>query len=762
MIGLLLFYIAFHQGTTIYGSSLDDDTFFGTEVRHFRYRSYNEIVKTLKDLGDLYPAQTEVFAVNDRYGVPSPGTCQGEPCKQYVIRITDESDLENDPERPEMFLSGEVHGNERVGPQAVTELAIYMLENYHREVSGQLSSNWFTRMLHTRILYIMPTANALGYAQNKREENNIDPNRDFPYDVHNPHGDRTCRLVTQCMQTTAARAINEMYINHMFQLALTFHGGTNVISYEWGSYNHYNAPTRSSPESPDDVAQVKLGQTLRLYAYKVSNKIPFYIQGYMADEVYPVCGGMEDWAYAASWDTSATTPCRPSTFGGYDTSRTTYTSSQLRTFNMLIETSDNKSPPASTLGDTSSDPLDVGGSGDGHVPRNMRLAALFLDVLQPYVNLVCPCAGFVDDDSDDPGDDVDTVTFQWEVGGAFQVDSTELWWGRWPSHGTSNDDDDELLSARRWIESAFANNLVTGNSSYNTQSGGTRWSTHSGQNGETLWNDSNRADEFDFFKATPFKPFFSQVLETSALWQGMVDNGLVVDGEEDFVDMFVAARAAVDSALAKQTNPEPSVQPQSHFVNARTNDAWVHENNGHRVVGHSEWWSSAVRIRIRNPAAGNSTHAAELTTETPSGTTEAPTMSTTDVPTSTSDGCVTASGILCMSSAAPYAGGGNGGGGGGSASNDEDSASSTSDDAGHALAIVGAFAFLFAIVGFAASYSRWRKYFMYSAVSSDGSYGIVSSVVELEVTASASRSYAHSSEEEEGSDSADDEVEIDL
>ena len=34
------------------------------------------------------------------------------------------------------------------------------------------------------------------------------------------------------MQTVAARAINEVFRDHIFRLAITFHGGANVIAYE--------------------------------------------------------------------------------------------------------------------------------------------------------------------------------------------------------------------------------------------------------------------------------------------------------------------------------------------------------------------------------------------------------------------------------------------------------------------------------------------------------------------------------------------------
>ena len=82
------------------------------------------------------------------------------------------------PQRPEVFFSGCLHGNERVGPTTVVELARLLVENYYFG-----NNEWLKRMVQTRSIYIMPSANALGYYKNTREENGIDPNRDFPYDT---------------------------------------------------------------------------------------------------------------------------------------------------------------------------------------------------------------------------------------------------------------------------------------------------------------------------------------------------------------------------------------------------------------------------------------------------------------------------------------------------------------------------------------------------------------------------------------------------
>jgi len=170
----------------------------------------------------------------------------------------------------------------------------------------------------------MPSANAKGYHDDVREENGLDPNRDFPYMTHG-----------KCMRTTAGRAINEIYREHIFPLALTFHGGMVAIAYEWGSPNHPSP----SDESPDDTGMKQLGAMLKNYASG-----SHYTAGRMNSIVYPVTGGMEDWAYAASWENAPATPCQPTEHGGYDVAKTTYTSDMLNTFNILVETANYKDP----------------------------------------------------------------------------------------------------------------------------------------------------------------------------------------------------------------------------------------------------------------------------------------------------------------------------------------------------------------------------------------------------------------------------------
>ena len=88
------------------------------------------------------------------------------------------------------------------------------------------------------------------------------------------------------MQTIAGRTINEVFREHMFQLALTFHGGTEVIAYEWG------APSFLHDWSPDDAAQGAIAHAYSKYGAGWAQSQPYDV-GTMNDKVYYVRGGME-------------------------------------------------------------------------------------------------------------------------------------------------------------------------------------------------------------------------------------------------------------------------------------------------------------------------------------------------------------------------------------------------------------------------------------------------------------------------------------
>ncbi|KFG47128.1 putative zinc carboxypeptidase [Toxoplasma gondii p89] len=144
----------------------------------------------------------------------------------------------------------------------------------------------------------MPFPNVLGFAWNFREEAGVDVNRDFPYQ----------RQSSQCFQSVAARAINEVFRSHLILGGITWHGGMRAVAYPWGSYDHSQQLGRDrwqSRASPDDAAFKSLARVLqRAGGLDKENGDFYYPTGSMTNLVYPVSGGMEDWAYGASFEPS--------------------------------------------------------------------------------------------------------------------------------------------------------------------------------------------------------------------------------------------------------------------------------------------------------------------------------------------------------------------------------------------------------------------------------------------------------------------------
>ena len=220
----------------------------GSESR-YKYYSYQGIGERLRALEKQFQDFVEVYTAQERFGLPSFGECgpNGAPCEVWIARVTHEASLRpsstgtiagssgSGDERPEVFFSGALHGNERIGPTTVVEAARLLAEvascvdqatpdavrsgtlcigdlNDADEAmlvagvptpspgaagAGSAAATraysareaevrrrrllWVHRLVATRSVFVMPAANALGYHLNRREEGSIDPNRDFPF-----------------------------------------------------------------------------------------------------------------------------------------------------------------------------------------------------------------------------------------------------------------------------------------------------------------------------------------------------------------------------------------------------------------------------------------------------------------------------------------------------------------------------------------------------------------------------------------------------
>jgi len=191
-------------------------------VSTFTVPSYSAVLKRLQEWEAQFPDYVQVWDAQSKYGLGTAGTCKvdgtSQPCKQWFIRITNEQTLKSELDRPQVFYSGNLHGNEQVGPPVLMELISRMLDATSaaskagaKTYKPESSTAWLSRMVDTRVSVFLVVSNPIGHEQRVRSEVGLDPNRDFAHDVK----------PAECMNTIVARAVNEAFRSHLFQSGIT-------------------------------------------------------------------------------------------------------------------------------------------------------------------------------------------------------------------------------------------------------------------------------------------------------------------------------------------------------------------------------------------------------------------------------------------------------------------------------------------------------------------------------------------------------------
>jgi hypothetical protein len=354
----------------------------------FTYHDYDGMVSELTALAAAYPALTDHFTAQDRFGLPT--VADGEvDLEHHMLRITNEA-LGFD--KPEVLLVGVQHGDEVVSLEVLLATARLLLESYG-------SDAWLTDLVDRREIYIVPLANPHGFRYGVRvspgsEPGSEDMNRDHVYD----RCEFSCSDDTS-LSTVGALAIHELARRHLFRVMLDFHGGVELIIHPWGSPLH---PQHPETESPDDGAMGLLGDRMSAFGGPYNG---FYPVGTASDLLGAVNGPLDDTAYAATWDAANADAAWPTDgWGGLS-----YT----------IEISNAKKPPVATLGGDA-ELLVPDGAEDGYVPKNVRIALAAIDVIEPFVVWTNRGAIPTEVTVGEP------LTVTWQVRGCFEVDDTRV------------------------------------------------------------------------------------------------------------------------------------------------------------------------------------------------------------------------------------------------------------------------------------------------------------------------------------------------
>lgn len=419
----------------------------------------SEIADTLSLWKDKYQNLIKVSTSQEAYGLPHAGTKEDCPydgksvgCLNRFFTIQDfvahPEGSNSSSTLPEILWTGSLHGDDQLGPTVVMEAAALLLEAASCEAKPNLSAKvwkeevaqalscrsdlrqrgiddihrqWLARLVTTRRIVVVPNANALGHYRGVHLEDVVDPMEDFPYNNNVPEA---------CMRTIASRTLNEIFLEHMFQIVISFKKGEDAINYSWGSQFYLSPDYICFNEVAESLSNVVGGSAM--YPFGPANAVAI-----QPKELF------QDWAYAASWERIRTLQCVPDSYGGYGTRKTTYPVSTHRAASFTISSDIDAHSGRRNLGNV----LDVFHAEDNSeslpISHNMRLALVSADLIQPYVSIfginslaisedVVPSThrdGTVCDTSRIVAVPTafETVIVEWTVGGALNISETELW-----------------------------------------------------------------------------------------------------------------------------------------------------------------------------------------------------------------------------------------------------------------------------------------------------------------------------------------------
>ncbi|MDX1586391.1 MAG: M14 family metallopeptidase [Balneolaceae bacterium] len=111
----------------------------------FRYHTYDETVAMLNELAEDYPQLVELYSIGK--------TATGQR-EMWMMEITNKN-TGPASSKPGAYFDGNQHDNEVMGGEVATFLPYYLLTQYGK-------SEEITRLLDTRVLYILPLANPDG------------------------------------------------------------------------------------------------------------------------------------------------------------------------------------------------------------------------------------------------------------------------------------------------------------------------------------------------------------------------------------------------------------------------------------------------------------------------------------------------------------------------------------------------------------------------------------------------------------------------
>ena len=192
-----------------------------------RYPTHEVLLEMMQQLATDYPEICRVETIGNSE--------EGRSVK--VLKITDNPDV--DENEPEMYYTGQMHGDEIVAYIMFLRLAYYLTDNYNKDQR-------ITDLINNVEIWINPLSNPDGTynggnnsvsGATRSNSNGVDLNRNFPTpNLPNPSGQNETEVQMQIIFAE----------NHNFVLSANSHSGIELVNYPWDTW------TSSHPHADND------------------------------------------------------------------------------------------------------------------------------------------------------------------------------------------------------------------------------------------------------------------------------------------------------------------------------------------------------------------------------------------------------------------------------------------------------------------------------------------------------------------------------
>ncbi|OII72717.1 carboxypeptidase [Cryptosporidium ubiquitum] len=339
---------------SLIGFSKNNDS--TNEKLKYKYKSYMQHFNLLQELELKCSNIIKIYNYTSKKNL----YCGESKCQYLHIKLG-LSNLNYDV--PNILLVSGIHGDEKLGVEIATEFVSSICDQY---ITNQNAGVKY--LLSTRNIWIIPIANPWGFYHNKRTEEEIDVNRDFPSESGE-----------NCLQSESSRMIYDLFNLKSFVFVAALHGGLKSISYGNG-YSDISDDNNKIFEFIAKDLQASAGKILNNNNHV--NKLSYFYDkiGSIAKIVYPVKGGFEDWS-----------------FYGYNVNhiscsnylQKTHSANQGGSMTFLIETDYQKTPSQDSLGYKpdlfSLIDLDKLSIQPSHITRNLRMLLKLVEYTYPDI-----------------------------------------------------------------------------------------------------------------------------------------------------------------------------------------------------------------------------------------------------------------------------------------------------------------------------------------------------------------------------------------